>query len=386
MAGSSILTGLEVEVVGKENEMRVRSRLKMDRTFGILVIVPTVIAAIYFSFFASDVYISESKFVVRDPTRQPNVGLSLLLNAPRFSGFGDQGGTVREFIGSRDSLAAINSDGFVSRAFSRPGVSPFDRFGGLWGGATNEHLYRYFAGMAKAESDTNTAIATLTVRAFSPLEAQTINRRLLEQSELLVNRLSERGRQDLVGFAESEVKEAEERAAKAARQLALYRNRAGVVDPERQATIQLQMIAKLQDELIASKTQLAQLRSFAPSNPQIPVLVRQIDELSRSIQGETASVAGGSKSLAGAAADYQRVLLESQVADKQLAGSIAALQDARNEARRKQSYIERIAQPSLPDYPLEPRRLRGVLATLVLGLMAWGILKLLTAGIREHLS
>ncbi len=46
--------------------------------------------------------------------------------------------------------------------------------------------------------------------------------------------------------------------------LARFRNVSGLIDPERQATVQLQMISKLQDELIASRNELMQLRAFAP--------------------------------------------------------------------------------------------------------------------------
>jgi capsule polysaccharide export protein KpsE/RkpR len=38
----------------------------------------------------------------------------------------------------------------------------------------------------------------------------------------------------------------------------------------------------------------------------------------------------------------------------------------------------------MPDEPEEPRRLRGIFATFVLGLVAWGVLSMLLAGIREH--
>jgi capsular polysaccharide transport system permease protein len=38
----------------------------------------------------------------------------------------------------------------------------------------------------------------------------------------------------------------------------------------------------------------------------------------------------------------------------------------------------------LPDVAQEPHRLRGILATFVLGLVAWGILSMLLAGVREH--
>ena len=56
----------------------------------------------------------------------------------------------------------------------------------------------------------------------------------------------------------------------------------------------------------------------------------------------------------------------------------------RAEAQRQQVYLERIAQPSLPDVAQEPRRMRSILSTFLLGLMAWGILSMLVAGVREH--
>ena len=130
------------------------------------------------------------------------------------------------------------------------------------------------------------------------------------------------------------------------------------------------MISKLQDELIASRNQLLQLRSFAPQNPQIPVLRTKIAGLSHDIDSELNKVAGNRQSLSASAAQFQRYQLESQVTDKQLAASISSLEDARNEARRKQAYVERIEQPSIPDSPDEPKRLRGILAALMFGLIA----------------
>ncbi|WP_199155795.1 hypothetical protein [Chromobacterium sp. ASV23] len=203
-------------------------------------------------------------------------------------------------------------------------------------------------------------------------------------SEELINRLNERGRQDMIRFASREVDAAEKKSTAAAVALSLYRNEKGVIDPERQSTIQLQQIAKLQDELIATKTQLAQLQTFTQDNPQIPALKKRIETLQSEISAESNLVAGGNKSLANKAAEYQRLVLEREFADKQLASAMATLEQARSDAVRKQLYLERIVQPSKPDKAQEPRRIRGIFSTLALGLVAWGILTMLLAGVREH--
>ena len=130
--------------------------------------------------------------------------------------------------------------------------------------------------------------------------------------------------------------------------------------------------------------QLLQLRAMAPENPQVPILQVRVAGLAREIDRQFGLVAGNRRSLSATAARYQRLQLDREFADKRLAAAMTSLQDARAESRRKQAYVERIAQPSLPDEAQEPRRLRGILATFVLGLVAWAILTMLLAGVREH--
>jgi capsular polysaccharide transport system permease protein len=350
------------------------------------VIVPTVCAILYFGVFASDVYVSEAKFVVRSPEKTSTSGLGVLLKSAGFANAGDEVYAAQDFVESRDALRALNGRGEFSKAYTKPSISVFDRFGTLGMGETFEDLYKYYSKKVIVRHDTTSSIITLTVKAFTADEAKRFNEQLLEMAENTVNRLNTRGRQDLIRFAQVEVDNAKERAREAAIALATYRNQEGVIDPEKQATVQLQMVSKLQDELIATENQLVQLRAFAPQNPQIEVLEVKIKALSRQVDAELGKVVGDRKSLSSTAAQYQRLVLETQFSDRQLASAMASLEEARNEARRKQAYVERIVEPSRPDSPLEPRRLRGVLATLALGLVAWGVLSMLLAGVREHQS
>jgi BexC/CtrB/KpsE family polysaccharide export inner-membrane protein len=365
--------------------LNVRKRLpKVNWLFLVTVIAPTALAIIYFGFFASDVYVSESRFVVRSPDKPAATGIGVLLKGAGFSNAGDEIYAADDYIQSRDALRALNRGGAVVRAYDNNGVSIFDRFNPLGMDGSFESLFDYFRKKVGVDYDANSAITTLTVRAYSPQAAQAFNRQLLELAEDQVNRLNKRGRADVVEQSEREVRDAEEAARRAAVALAEFRNASGIIDPEKQAAVQLQMISKLQDELIGSRMQLLQLRSMAPENPQIPVLEVRISGLAREIDRQLGFVAGSRRSLSATAARYQRLLLDRDFADKRLAAAMASLQDARAEALRKQAYVERIAQPSLPDEAQEPRRLRGIFATFVLGLVAWAILSMLLAGIREH--
>lgn len=364
------------------NTARLRHSWQVHRLFWLTVVLPTIAAILYFGLVASDVYVSEARFVVRSPERQTASPLGMLLKGSGFSRSQDDSYTVQDFILSRDALHALDGKINLRAAYSKGDI--FNSFPGLEWDNSFENMYRYYLKMVGVQLDSVSSIATVTVRAFSAAEAQKVNQQLLEMGEALVNQLNERGRQDMIRFAASEVLEAEKKAKLAALTLARYRNEKGVIDPEKQSAIPLQQVAKLQDELISSKSQLAQLQLLTKDNPQIPVLKKRIQMLETEIEVESGRVAGGGRSLASKAADFQRLALEKEFADKQLASALASLEQARNEAQRQQLYLERIVQPSLPDAAMEPRRLRGMIATFLLGLVAYGVLTVLLAGIREH--
>ncbi|WP_260929615.1 hypothetical protein [Novosphingobium sp. 9] len=359
-------------------------RLKsLGPLFLITVVIPTVVAILYFGIFASDVYVSESRFVVRGSNKSSMSPLGLMLSGGGLSGASEEGNAVEEYLSSRLALKEADSDGLLTRAYTAPSIFWFDRFG-AGGKRDREHFYDYFLNHVKVEDETTTQVLYLTVRAYGAKQAHDINERLLERSEALVNRMSDRARQDAVASAQAEVNQAQDRARGAARALADYRDREGVIDPEKEATVRLQMISKLQDELISVQTQLSQLTSYTPQASQIPYLRTQANKLQQEIDAQTAGIAGGRKSLSSASARYQELELDTEIAGKQLATALASLQDARTDAERKRAYVQRIADPSTPDYAMEPRRIGGIFATLLLGLIAWGVLSTLLIGIREH--
>lgn len=347
------------------------------------VVFPTLVALLYFGLFANDVYISEARFVVRSPSKTNVSPLSMILGTGNLGGGTEENNAVIEYLQSRRALEEADKDGLISKAYGDGSIFVFDRFGGL-SGDSREQLYTYFQGKAVVEQEATTQVTRLAVSAFNPKDARAINIRLLERSEALVNSLSERAREDSIAIAMAEVDEAKAAARKAAVELARYRNEQGIIDPDTEAKVRLEMISKLQDELILARTQLNQMQSYTPQASQIPFLRSQIRTLESEIEKQMAGLAGGSRSLSTAVARYQELELGSQFAEKQLGSALESLREAQAEGRRKRAYVERIADPSLPDYAVEPRRLRGIIATFIMGLLAWGVLSMLIVGIREH--
>jgi capsular polysaccharide transport system permease protein len=349
------------------------------------VIVPTCLAVIYYGLIASDVFISESRFLVRSPQHPMQGGfVGELLQGSGITHSQDDNYTVHDYILSRDALRELDAKLGVRNAFASKQVDPINRFAGLYWDNSFERFYRYYAKHVEVEYDTASSITTLTVRAFTAQDAEKINDLLLKMSEGLVNTLNERSRRDLIRYAADEVKLATDKATAASLALFEYRSKHAVFEPDKQAAIQLESVAKIQEELISTEAQLAQVQKLSPSNPQIPGLESRADTLRHAIGIEAAKVTSANGSFSAHAPDFERLTLETVFADKQLGVALADLETARSEALRQQLYLERLIQPSLPDKAMEPRRIRSAFTVFLVGLVAWGVVSLLIAAIREH--
>ena len=371
-------------LIGRLRQWAARA-MRVNKLFAYTVVVPTFLGTVYFWVIAHDIYVSESEFVVRSPQQQPLTGVGSLLQSTGLSPGGEDVYSVQEFITSRNALQKLEERFHLKRSFSDHSIDRLRRFPALDGDDSFEGLLRYYRNrVITTDLDTSSSILTLTVRAFSAEDAFRINKALLEMSEDLVNELNERGRKDLVQFASIEVEKAEEAEKSAVLAVSNYRNSKSVFDPEKQSTLQLAQVGKLQEELLITRQQIADLGSVARNNPQLPLLVNRAKVLESAIATEMAKVAGDRLSLSSKSAGYESFALERDFAAKRLEIALASLAQAREYAMKQQLYLERIAEPNLPDIAIEPRRVRAVITTFLLSLVLWGILSLLLTAVKEH--
>jgi capsular polysaccharide transport system permease protein len=163
-----------------------------------------------------------------------------------------------------------------------------------------------------------------------------------------------------------------------------YRSSHEVFEPDRQAALQLEGVAKIQQELVSTEAELAQLRNLSPDNPQIRALNSRIDSLRAAISSEASKVTSARGSFSARAPNFERLALDVQFADKQLGVALAELESARAEALQKQLYLERLVKPNLPDKAMEPKRFRSIITVLIITLVGFAVASILIASIREH--
>ncbi len=355
--------------------------------FWAIVGLPTLIAGVYFFAIASDLYSSEVKFLVRGPSRTPASTVTAMLSAAAATGASEDTFVVHEYVKSRDAVRRLEREDDLRGVLGRPEGDLITRFPGIWFWRKDFEALNYaYSRFVTVESDTNSGVSTLQVRAYRPEDAQRIARALLEFSEQLVNQLNERARQDSLATFQREVETTEQHIAKIQTDLTAYRIKEKMLDPKSASMGPLELLAKMNAELANSRAQLAEILKNAPNSPQIPLIRTRIGSLEKLIADERSKITGDNNSVVTALTEYERLDVQRMLAEKILASALTSLEQARLEAQRQQLYLEVIAQPNLADYPLYPKRITSFTTAVVSCLLAYGIAWLLIASVREHAS
>jgi capsular polysaccharide transport system permease protein len=355
--------------------------------FWAIVGLPTLIAGVYFFAIASDLYSSEVKFVVRGPSKGPASALSAMFSSAAGSAMSEDAFAVNEYILSRDAVRRLEREVDLRSLLSRPEADLITRFPGIWFWRKDfEALYWKYQRFVSVESESNSGVSTLLVKAYRPEDAQRTARALLEFSEQLVNQLNERARQDSVGTFQREVDTLEQKIAKIQTELTAYRIQQKMLDPKSASIGPLELLGQIITQQTNARAQLAELLKNSPNSPQIPLMQTRIASLDKLITEQRTKITGDSNSVATAVGEYERLDVQKLLTEKGLAAALASLEQAKLEAQKQQLYLEIIAQPNLPDYPLYPKSVVSFGTIVVSCLLAYGIAWLLIASVREHAS
>lgn len=365
---------------------RPQSRLRrfLRHPFTWFVLLPTLLSAIYFYGYASPQFVSEARFVVRSRADAPQLSLGTMISAAVGGGGSGASGdaySVRDFLTSHDAVMRTHERLDLSRVWGREDADLLAR---LWNDDP-ERLTKYFNSMVSVAFDSSTGVVTLRVRSFSPEDSKAIATTLLTLSEQLINSLSERAREDALRIARTEVGIAEHRVLDSRAALTRFRENQQELDSAGAVQAAVQTMGQLEGQLIAAQAELRERTAFMrPDNVALQTTRNRIEALERQIDAERQRRTQGDGALSQQLAGFERLMLEREFADRQLASATASLETARMEAQRQQMYLARVVEPNLAVYPLYPRKLLSV-GSILLGLsVAFGIGWLLVVGMREH--
>ena len=370
-----------VTTLGKINS-RLSPAIKM---LLLVALLPSFLSLLYFSLWASPMYIAEARFAVRGAEAGGVAnGLAALL-MPAATAVGVDANIVAEYIQSPDIMEAIDGEMGIFRHFSS---REYDSISRLAADATRNERLSFWQWAVKPSFDPETGIIALSVKAYDPTTAQKLAEAVLAKSEALVNAMSRRAQDDAIALARAEVKTAEDRVKAAQDAMREFRNRSGMLDPASTAGGLLGIVSQLEGEAVKVRAEIAEASTYMSRDaPALVGLRARLEAVETQLASEKLRLAGEAAradSLTAFAGEYEALQTESEFARQQLVSAMTSLETARVKAEAKSRYVVAFQVPALPDESLYPRPFLFAACVLVGALVLAGLCSLIVAAVREH--
>jgi len=336
--------------------------------FCIIVCFSTALSVVYNFFYATPVYISTSKVIVKSlgsPAGGDGFGslLSFLgVLQPTTSG----AYLVMDYILSKDAMFILEKKFSLKEHYSSERWDILKRFDPFGINPSYENFYEYYKDrVVEAYVDTHSGALSFLVRSADPQYSYSIAKELIVLSEDFVNRLNKRSSMTALSYYREQLEKSKKKVKKFADKIKWFLNKRGLVSPEQQVAVLLQLIAELQGRLISRQLELSTLKSVAPQNPRVRELEREIKLIQKKIDKLLKKLAGSKGSLATHSVELQLLLSEFEMLKKEVEMNLMAFLQAQNQAYLQHLFIETVESPRVPDAPMEPRKFRNVFITFV---------------------
>jgi capsular polysaccharide transport system permease protein len=348
-----------------------------------VALVAIVLAIIYWGAVASDRYVSEAIVVIdrTDLGGGQNMDLASLFTGSRND---HELMLMRDHLRSVDMLEKLDARLQLRAHYSDEQRDPLSR---MWfADADQEFFHRHYLSRVGIELDNTSGVLRIKAQAYTPAMAQAITSTLLEEGERFMNDITHRLARDQVAFLETQVGEMSERVIKSRLALVDFQNEKGFLSPQAAAEALTSIVARLEGELSQLKasraTMLGYLSPTAPDVAQINLQIASVENQLRAEKGRLTSPKGGT--LNRTVEEYQRLEMVAMFAQDVYKTALTALERGRIEAIRNLKKVSIIQSPTLPQYPLEPRRIYNIIVFALSVLVLAGIVQLLAAIIRDH--
>lgn len=351
-------------------------------------LLAAVLGVLYWGVFASDRYISEAHVIIQKTELDTSQSLSLGGMLGGMGGMPDIGGMeqllLRDYLLSVDMLKILDAKLDLRRHYSDRSRDILSR---MWDkDEPLEEFYDYYLSRVSIEYDSYAGVLVVQSQAFDAATAHAITSTLVDEGEAFMNQLAQRLAQEQVDFLNQEISQLKTDTFAARQELLDFQNRHNLASPQATAENVAGIINGLEAKLTDLQTQRAAMLGYLqPGSANINEINLQIGAVEQQLTREKARLTSNTgKTLNRTLEEYQRLQMEAEFTQDVYKTALVALEKGRFEASRTIKKMSVLQLPTLPEFPLEPRRIYNSIVTLLAILLLHGITQLLAAIIRDH--
>jgi capsular polysaccharide transport system permease protein len=366
-----------------------RSRINGSMLFFFVVVVlPTLGAAIYYFAIASDQYATEFHLGVRSADPQKDSASTLFESGmAAASQIGLDSNVVVQYMQSRAMVDALQSRLNIRAMYATPNADFLSRFNPK---APIEDFVAYWQQKIDPFFDLTTGAISVQVKAFTAQDAERISAEVIKLSESLVNRMAQRAHDDEVGLNKAELADAEVRLDRALQAMRAFRDKNSIVDTSKEEDARLSLVAKLRDEISTSRIELARSRSYLTDDaPSIKELLHEIQAEQIQLKAAEAQLTATDSTARGTPLSsdiggYQTLSAEIEFAQKYYDSTLQSLLQAEEQANRQATYLEVFVPPAIAQTATYPRRAQDTVIVFLVASGLWLLTLLIYRSVREH--
>ncbi|EXI68586.1 MAG: Tyrosine-protein kinase ptk [Candidatus Accumulibacter adjunctus] len=348
-----------------------------------LLLIMAVLATVYWLLIASDRYVSEASVIIRktDSVAAPSFDISMLIAGVTGVNRSDQL-LLREYLLSVDMLRKLDAELDLRAHYSDAGRDIISR---MWL-KDMEWFHRHYLSRTAIEYDDYAGVLRIKVQAYDPQTAQAISNLLVREGERYMNEIGHEMAETQVSFLTTQANLAQLAFQESSQRLLAFQNRKGLISPQATAESFAVLIARLEEQRAQLQTQLASLpKSLDRNHPNVAMLKQSLAAIDRQIDEEKAKLANPTgKTLNITLEEFQRLQMEVTFTRDLYNATLTALEKGRIDATRMLEKVSVLQAPTLPEYPMEPRRLYNTVVTLLFAGMLAGVLKLIESIVLDH--
>lgn len=346
------------------------------------VLIAVALVGFYYLFWASDRYETEARVYVKS-TDTGSASVTQLQLIGGIQADGQDAALVNAYLQSRDLMERLERELGVFEHFSNNDIDFFSR---LSSDPSEEDKLEYFKTRLSSSVQLESGILVIKGQGFDPQFSQQLVQATIKAGEEFVNGVGQKIAKEEIAFVEQELDRARKNLQQSRDQLLAFQNENGILSAESAGSAMQSIVSEMEAELVRLRTEEKALAAYLNDTASELVVVRgRITALEQQLELERARMASqDGVSVNDVYARYQELEMELKFATDLYQAALVALEKARVDSYHKLKHLVVVQAPALSDSAKYPRKLYN-LATLFVALsLAYGIITMILATIREH--
>ncbi|MEY8198939.1 MAG: lipopolysaccharide biosynthesis protein [Colwellia sp.] len=347
-----------------------------------LVLIASLLVVFYYGLMASPIYVTETKFVVKQAggTEAALMGIAALASTSSAS---RDALLIKEYIESRE-MAQVLDDTIALKAHYQN--SNNDMLSRLSKDATVENYLEFYQRHIKVRHDEMSDLVIIEAQAFNTDYSLKLGKSILNASEQFINTLGDKMAQEQLIYAQKEVQRLHRNMQSKMQDLLNFQNNNQLYSPEKQGNALLTAIGELQASIIQANAKLKEMLAVMHKGAaEVQGQYNLIASLTLQLNEEKSKLTSDDQqSLNKINANYQEIKLSTELATGLYQSALSGMEVVRADAYRKLKHLLIVQHPLMPETDKYPRRIYSIVTWFISLILIYLLGRLVWAIIKEH--